>query len=194
MIKTTGILLQELKDYASPANKLARMAKNGEVFPIVKGLYETDPKVPGYLLAASIYGPSYLSFEFALSLHGLIPEAVYLYTSATFKKRKRKFFSTPFGDFSYRDVPAAAFPWGLELRKEGEYYYRVACAEKALCDQLYTRPPVANTKELYTLLTSDIRIEEEDLQNLDTALIESFIDKYKTTNVRKLHTLLRRIK
>lgn len=67
MIKTTDMLLEELKSYANPKNKLSRMVRNGEVFPIVKGLYETDRNTPAHLLAGSIYGPSYISFEYALS-------------------------------------------------------------------------------------------------------------------------------
>ncbi|NLZ36699.1 MAG: hypothetical protein GX897_04390, partial [Clostridiales bacterium] len=80
MIKTTAMLLKELKEYASPKSKLSRMAERGEVFPITRGLYETDPNVPGYLLAGSIYGPSYISFEYALGYYGMIPEAVYAVT------------------------------------------------------------------------------------------------------------------
>ena len=60
MIKTTSILPDELKEFASPKSKLARMAQSGECFPVTRGLYETDPNVPGYLLAGSIYGPSYI--------------------------------------------------------------------------------------------------------------------------------------
>ena len=85
MLKTTGMILEELKQYASPADKLGRLVKQGKYIPIVKGLYETKSNVPGYLLAGSIYGPSYLSFEFALAYYGLIPEAVYAFTSATFR-------------------------------------------------------------------------------------------------------------
>ena len=55
MIKTTAILLEELNSYASPASKLSRMVKNGDYIRVVKGLYETDPTTPGYLLAGSIY-------------------------------------------------------------------------------------------------------------------------------------------
>ncbi|MDD3361788.1 MAG: hypothetical protein PHW34_08975 [Hespellia sp.] len=91
MIKTTSMILNELKQYANPADKLARLVQSGEYTKIVNGLYETSPSVPGYLLAESIYGPSYLSFEFALSYHGLIPEAVYAFTSATFEKKKKNF-------------------------------------------------------------------------------------------------------
>ena len=95
MIKTTAMLLEELKEYASPANKLARMVANGDYVQIVKGLYETDKTVPGYLLAGSIYGPSYISFEYALSHHGLIPEAVYTITCASFEKKKKKSTTHP---------------------------------------------------------------------------------------------------
>lgn len=75
------MLLDEYRDYHAPANKLSRMVSGGELIPVVKGLYETDAAISGYLLAGSIYGPSYLSFEFALSEYGLIPEAVYIYIS-----------------------------------------------------------------------------------------------------------------
>ena len=90
MIKTTAMLLEELKGYGSPKSKLARMAERGECFPITRGLYETDRNAPAYLLAGSIYGPSYISFEYALSRYGLIPEAVYAVTCATFEKKKKK--------------------------------------------------------------------------------------------------------
>ena len=76
MLKTHLVLADELKDYVNPAAKIARMVKAGEIVRIKQGLYETDPQAEGVLLAEAIYGPSYLSFEFALSYHGLIPETV----------------------------------------------------------------------------------------------------------------------
>ena len=94
----------ELSEYDSPKSKLSRMAKSGEYFPITKGIYETDRYTPAYLLAGSIYGPSCISFEYALSFYGMIPEAVYTVTSATFEKKKKKKFETAFGTFTYRDV------------------------------------------------------------------------------------------
>ena len=90
MINTTAMLLQKYHTYANPAAKIARLVKNGNLIPIIKGLYETDQFTPGHYLAELIYGPSYLSFEYSLSWHGLIPEAVYVYTSATCGKKKKK--------------------------------------------------------------------------------------------------------
>ena len=192
MIKTTSMILEGLKMYASPASKLSRMVKSGEYTRIVKGLYETDPSIPGYLLAGSIYGPSYLSFEFALSYHGLIPEAVYAFTSATYDKKKKKKFETAFGTFTYRDVPKKVYPLGVELVQEGDYSYWIASPEKALCDVLYTKSPVANQNELRSLLFDDMRVDEEGFKNLKCEYIFLLEEKYGSTNIQKLSRLMRR--
>ena len=193
MIKTTAMLLEELKNYASPKDKLARMVERGKCFPVVKGVYETDRNVPAYLLAGSIYGPSYISFEYALSHYGLIPEAVYTVTCATFEKKKKKYYETTFGNFSYRDVPSKAFPLGIQLERSGAYYYRIATPEKALCDELYVFPPVSNVNSLLRLLTEDLRIEESDLKKLNRETVVGYADAYRSTNVKRMGTLLRRI-
>ena len=186
------MLLEDLKGYGSPKSKLARMAERGECFPITRGLYETNRNVPAYLLAGSIYGPSYISFEYAMGHYGLIPEAVYTVTSATFEKKKKKKYETMFGTFTYRDVPSAAFPLGIRLIQEGEYFYRIAEPEKALCDQLYTMPPVPNVQELFRLLTEDLRIDEAELKKLDENKVCEYSGAYHTTNIKKLCSLLRR--
>lgn len=192
MIKTTAILLEELKQYASPASKLSRMVKKGECIQIVKGLYETDPSTPGYLLAGSIYGPSYLSFEFALSYHGMIPEAVYTFTSATFDKKKKKKHETPFGTFTYRDVPSEVYSLGVIIVREGEYSFLIATPEKALCDTLYTKSPVANQQELRSLLFEDMRIDEMEFSKLKIDDVLLLAEKYRSTNVHKFSRLMRR--
>ncbi len=64
-----------------------------------KNLYETGRTVSGYLEAAAICTPSYLSFDYALSCHGLIPERAKIYTSATCRKRKKKTFRHWFGTY-----------------------------------------------------------------------------------------------
>lgn len=194
MIKTMDMLLEELREYASPRSKLSRMAKNREIFPIVKGLYETEKGTPGIYLAGSIYGPSYVSFEYALGHYGLIPEAVYTLTCATFEKKKAKKYETPFGTFTYRDVPSEAFPLALTLVNENGYYYRIATPEKALCDMLYTLRPTANAAELHTMLNDDLRIEDSELRKLDAALVAELSEHYHTTNVKRLCTLLRRLR
>lgn len=92
MIKTASMLLEELSSYSNAKMKLSRMVKEHQCFPVRRGLYETDKTVSPYLLAGSIYGPSYISFEFALSFfYSIIPERVYKVTNATCQKQKKKY-------------------------------------------------------------------------------------------------------
>lgn len=90
MIANYTMIKESLPNYKAKDIKIKRMSDNQEIIKLTKNLYETDKNISGYLVANAIYGPSYLSFDYALSYYGLIPEAVYVYTSATFNKRKRK--------------------------------------------------------------------------------------------------------
>lgn len=56
---------------SKPSDKLSKLAKSGTYIPIIKGLYETDQSTPGYLIAESIYGPSYLSKQIPVNLKHL---------------------------------------------------------------------------------------------------------------------------
>jgi len=191
MVKTTEMIVSELHQYASPLDKLSRLVKQEKYIPIIRGLYETDKTVSGYLLANIIYAPSYLSFEFALAYHGLIPEAVYSFTSATFEKKKKKIYENPFGTFTYQDIPSSAYYYGIEIKAEKQYTYFIASPEKALCDQLYKTKPVSNKKELIELIYEDLRIDEPELKRLNKNDIEVLSGKYRSTNVKKLSNFLR---
>lgn len=193
MIKTTAIMLQELNNYKNPRDKLAHMVKKKECIPVIQGLYETNPTTPGYRLANTICSPSYLSFEFALSYHGLIPEAVYNFTSATFEKKKKKEFKTPFGTFTYRDVPSAAYPYGIECVSENGYTFQIASPEKALCDELYIQSPVTSQRELKEFLFDGLRIDWELFCKLNMDDILFLNSKYHCTNIQKLTKTIEKI-
>lgn len=193
MIKTTAIMLQELNNYKNPRDKLAHMVKKKECIPVIQGLYETNPATPGYRLANTICSPSYLSFEFALSYHGLIPEAVYNFTSATFEKKKKKEFKTLFGTFTYRDVPSAAYPYGIECVSENGYTFQIASPEKALCDELYIQSPVTSQRELKEFLFDGLRIDWELFCKLNMDDILFLNRKYHCTNIQKLTKTMEKI-
>lgn len=193
MLKTTAMILEELKSYASPADKLTRLVRQEKIFPIVKGLYETDKTVSGYLLAGSIYGPSYLSFEFALAYYGFIPEAVYTFTSATYEKKKKKSYRTSFGTFTYQDVPTKAYTYGIKLKQEGNYGFLIASPEKAICDQLYKSDVAKNYKEMKQLLFENLRIDEDNLSKLKHDDIAFLAEKYGSTNIKIFSKLLERM-
>lgn len=192
MIITNKIAKQNLIDYSNKNNKISRDIKNGKLFKIITGLYETDPSTPGYLLANSIYGPSYISFEYALSFYGLIPERVTTITCATFDKKKKKQYNTDFGIFTYRDVPSLVYPEEIILKEENNYSYQIATPEKALCDKLYTLNPLYNYYNLENMLFNDLRIDEEEFYKLDINKIERLSNLYHSTNIDLLKKYIRR--
>ena len=83
------------------------------------------------LLASSILFPSYLSFDWALSYYGLIPENVTSVTSVTLGKRKNKTFENYFGRYEYTDIPVKAFSEGLTYLESKGYAVKIATKEKS---------------------------------------------------------------
>lgn len=183
-------LKNSLTQYKAPDIKIKRMSDSGEIIKLTKNLYEINQNTPGYLVANAIYTPSYLSFDYALAYHGLIPEAVYVYTSATYNKKKKKQYNNKLGTFIYRDVPSNVYPYGINIVKEGEYYYAIATAEKAICDKLYTLKPVKNKKEMYDLLFNDLRIDIHLLKEMDIEDLNILCDIYKSTNMKFLKKVI----
>ena len=192
MIVTASMLFDQYKEYGDPAGKIMRLRKEGKIVHLLRGLYETDPKTPGQCLAGAIFGPSYLSFDYALSVYGLIPEAVYAYTSATFEKKKKKEYVNQFGRYLYRDVPSAVYPLGIEIREEGGYSYLIATPEKALCDKLYSMPPVTSVKDIGLMLFDDLRIDEDGFSKLNPEDILQIGEGYHCNNLNYLMKYLKR--
>ena len=88
MLKTNDIIKNELSNYSNKDTKLTREVNKGNLIKIVNGLYETDPNTPGYLLASSIYGPSYIFLNMPYYTYGLILERVNVVTCATLNKKR----------------------------------------------------------------------------------------------------------
>ena len=81
-------MLELLKDYQRPNDKISELVRSGELVSIRRGLYipgaETDLPAPlPFLIANHLRGPSYVSQEAALSYWGIILERVYEITSST---------------------------------------------------------------------------------------------------------------
>lgn len=190
MIATYEMLKQSLKGYKAKDMKIKRMVDCGEIVRLTRNLYETDPSIPGHLVANAIYSPSYLSFDYALAFYDLIPERVYVYTSATYDKKKTKMYKNKLGIFTYRDVPKHIYPYGIQLFKENDYYYAIATPQKAICDKLYTVNPVSNKEEMYNLLFNDLRIDIDELMQLDFRDFYILCDHYRSTNMKILRKVL----
>lgn len=192
MIFSSKELQEKYQDYSDPKGKIRRLVEDNKLFPIVRGLYEDDRTIAPSYLAPWICSPSYLSFDYALYLYDLIPEKVFAYTSATFGKRRRKEFRNMFGVYTYQDVPKDAYPYGIASKIDGDYSYQIATKEKALCDKLYSISPVRNIKELRYLIFDDLRIDEDDFNELDKESIICIAPLYHARNLDLLSRLVQR--
>lgn len=99
------------------------------------GLYALRADPPHELeIANRLYGPSYVSFEYALAYYRLIPEAVYTVTSATTKVTRE--FTIQGKSYEYSRIKKKAYA-GYRLIKEGRARILMAVPEKALVDYCY---------------------------------------------------------
>src|SRR3989339_2175170 len=118
--------------------RLSEWQKKGYVKKICKGFYIfSDTKINEqtlFAIANHIYEPSYISLEMALSIYGLIPEAVYVITSVTSKKTR--VLNSTVGNFMYKHVkPQLLF--GYQIKEYNGYSYKIADVEKAFLAYLY---------------------------------------------------------
>ena len=164
-------------ELASPEKKVQALEKSGELIRLKRNLFIINKELTGKetdarLCANHIYGPSYVSFQWALRHYGMIPEQVFLMTSATTKRSRS--FETPLGNFNYVQVPAPYFPIGVACWEEQGISFLMATREKALCDTILLDDfvPRQSIKSLVAYLEEDIRLDMDILAELDTNIIE----------------------
>jgi hypothetical protein len=192
-------LLNALRDYAQPRDKITDLLAKGIIIRVKKGLYVfgDDYRTRPYsreILANLIYGPSCVSLEYALHYHGLTPERSAAVTSVTIKRPRQ--FQTPVGLFLYRNVPESGFHLGLQRVEMADgRAFLLAGPEKALADKFRSDRGLAirTQKECFDYLTASLRVAESDLAGLDAALLERIADAYGSKRIRLLAGLARRL-
>ena len=176
------------KEYSNIYQKINNECKKGILVKIKRGLYSDDLYNDKEVIANICYNPSYISFEYALSYYGVIPEFVSTFTSATFGKKNNKIYHMKDCTFDYKNVPDEVFPMGILIMKNSnDISYKIASKEKALCDLLYSKYPVRSIKDLKTLLFEDMRIDENEFLKMNVKFIKEIAPLYhsNTLNVLK---------
>ena len=108
-----------------------RLAKSGDLYRLKKNIYTLDNSPQNIQKIANlIYFPSYLSFESALALYGILNQIPYTSTFAT--KLKTKKIDLGEQTIEYHQLLPNLF-FGYTLEKD----LFIALPEKALLDQLY---------------------------------------------------------
>lgn len=192
-------LLDAVHGYARPRMKISGMLAKGDIIRVKKGLYilgEPLRRRPfcRELLANLIYGPSYVSLEYALHYHGLTPERVQAVTSVTCG-RSRTFY-TPVGTFSYRMISLEAFRTGMDrVELNDGRSFLIAIPEKALADRIVADrgAGISTQKELHDYLLSNLRIDPAGLRELNPARVAEIARVYRSRRVKLLADLITRL-
>ena len=190
-----------LSPYVNNVNaKISYMVKKGELLRLKKGFYTFEKEyrtIPVDIISVAniLYAPSYVSFDYALSYYGLIPERVYEITSATMRMKKE--FSTPIGRFTYKVVSVQAYALGVDWNYDKTHGGKlIATAEKALCDKIKSDRGIGRLSQqrLEMYLEHDLRIDMDLLFSLDTELITAIASVYKSSNLQNLAKLINKRK
>lgn len=173
----SGEIISQLGDYKAPSMKIQNMERAKEIIRLKKGMFIVNGSDYGFpiskpICSNHIYGPSYLSLQWALSYYGLIPERVYMVTAVTIKRSRK--FENELGVFSYRQVPEDYYPIGITIEEHDGTNILIATPEKALCDMILADPYIPNDsiEGLYRYLEEDIRFDIDELAKFNIQIIE----------------------
>lgn len=110
--------------------------KRGLLQRLKRGLYALQVQPPSEEeIANALCHPSYLSFEYALAYHNILPEMVYTITSATTKDTRS--FVIADKTFAYYTIKKVAYTGYTAAQKGERQRILIAEPEKALVDYLY---------------------------------------------------------
>ena len=188
-------LLGFLGTYRKPREYIMRLVKKGELIRLKKGFYLIADRVrqgsiPFEQVANLLYGPSYVSLEWALSFYGMIPERVQTITSMTLGRNKK--YPTSVGNFAYYRLSSESYSIGVARKKAvdslGEFL--MATPEKALADLVYITCKGLSKNQLKQELLESKRIDQESLRGLDKNLLAEIANRYRSKRVRYLIDLV----
>lgn len=187
-------LLQELRHYKKPRDAITRFLRDKSIIRVKKGIYVFGENYRKGLickesLANLIYGPSYISLEYALSYYGLILERVEQITSMT--PLRSKTFQTPVGVFSYVHLLLRKIAVGVTLiESDPQHKFLIATPEKALADRISFHKNLTSTQDVYSFVCEGLRIEEEMLVKLRIPLLKQIEAIYRNPAVTNLMQLV----
>lgn len=174
---TSDIIQSCYNNLSAPDEKVRALEKDEQIIRLKRGLYVVTKEVSGInidicLCANHIYGPSYVSLQWALRWYGLIPEQVFTVTSITTKRSRT--FKNKLGNFDYKQVNKNYYPIGIKIIEENGVCSQIATPEKALCDTIIydSYVPSNSISGLYRYLEEDMRFDIDVLPDFNCQIIE----------------------
>lgn len=192
-------LLGLLAAYKKPREAILRMVKNKELIRLRNGFYLINEKItesssqiiPFEQVANLLYGPSYVSMQWALSFYGMIPERVHVVTSMTLGRQKD--YHTPVGDFLYLPLSSAVYPIGVLQKKSADFVgsFLIASPEKALADMVFKTCKGLDKAQLEAELFDSKRMDRHAFLALNQDLLQEIAIGYHAKHVYHLLDLAR---
>lgn len=183
-------LMSCLHDYKRPRDKITDLLRSKALIRVKKGIYVFGPQYarkPFYLetLANLIYGPSYVSKEYALAYYNMIPERAYNVTSMTSKRNKT--FITPVGSFIYQFLPMSKYGEGVTLIQTDQLHHiLIATPEKALADLVAKEKGIDSPSEMLDFLFENLRLDENEFKKMRKKQMHAIAKVYDNRNVNFL--------
>lgn len=182
-----------LSSYTNPDDFISRMVKAGELIRLKNGFFLIAEKIventiPYEQIANLLYGPSYISFEWALSYYKMIPEGVYVVTSASVAKSKS--FNTQIGTFDYIYLSHCRYAIGIDQKENISGRFLIATPEKALADLIHLKSKKLEGRDLLVDLIEARRMDEDLLKNLNKNHLIEIAENYRSKAVKNLINVL----
>jgi predicted transcriptional regulator of viral defense system len=184
--------------YISVKDKIDHLKKKGIIITLKKSLYIHNSRYTKHIISKEIIAnnmlsPSYISLDYALYFHGLIPESVVDITSVTTKRSKS--FATKYGVYSFTKLKKELFPIGVVIESCQNGNFLIAAKEKALCDKIYCTKDISITSvsSMIAHLTNDLRIDFDELKDFDMEIILKYYQISRSKKIKFLQLVIKGI-
>ncbi len=181
--------------------RIHRAIKQHTLIQLKKGLYiqtesyfkEPDKVQLTEYLASQICSPSYMSLEYVLKMHGILPHQKGKNPITSVTTKSTRSFTNPLGEFSYQSLSSSWYEHcaniGIgKMEYEGHVYYKATKA-RALFDYLYLHHGLnrRNQKQLKNQIINGLNIEWGNFSDAD---LEEFDQCVWRSNSKKMVDVL----
>ncbi len=186
-------------NYENINAKILNLQNKNIIQSIKKGFYIHSSQVTNNIISKELISnnllnnPSYISLDYALYFHGLIPETVHEVTAVTTKRSKT--FKTDIGVFSYKHIKKELFSIGLKIESSKYANFIIAGKEKAICDKVFLTKDInfSSQTSMMEFIEDDLRIDLEDLEGLNKDIISKYYEISKSKKIRILLNLIKKL-
>lgn len=173
--------------YRAPLKVLSAMEQEHKVLRLKRGTYAFVDGFDPLAAASLLHGPSYVSFETALSYYGMIPERGEQILSVV--DGRATSYHTSVAHYIYHSQHRALFARGMTLEVRAHDTLAIANPEKALLDTLSRaklQAAPSSPSQILEYVIDGLRVDEDALARLSLKKIREMATLYRNHAPMKL--------